>query len=104
MSGQPYAPSLTAEDYYNLPDNGMRFQLIEGELSIAPAPNLYHQTNPLEILPHAAVDVVFHGERMWQPERTPVRGPKRWSSTNRVKGAGFEPTSDIPASVKYALK
>jgi len=44
MSGRPHAPSLTAEDYYNLPDNGMRYWLIEGELYMAPAPNPYHQT------------------------------------------------------------
>jgi len=68
MSGRPHAQSLTAEDYYNLPDNGMRYQLIEGELYMAPAPNLYHQTisgnlefilrsyleqNPLGIVLHA---------------------------------------------------
>ena len=32
MSGRPHALSLTAEDYYNPPDNGMRYWLIEGEL------------------------------------------------------------------------
>jgi Uma2 family endonuclease len=83
MSGRPHAPSLTEEDYYNLPDNGMRYQLIEGELYMAPAPNLYHQTisgnlefifrayleqNPLGILLHAPFDVVFHGESIWQPD------------------------------------
>jgi Uma2 family endonuclease len=83
MSGRPHAPSLTAEDYYNLPDNGMRYWLIEGELYMAPAPNLYHQTisgnlefilrsyleqNPLGIVLHAPVDVVFHGESIWQPD------------------------------------
>jgi Uma2 family endonuclease len=83
MSGRPQAPSLTEEDYYNLPDNGVRCQLIEGELYMAPAPNLYHQTisanlefvfrsyleqNPLGILLHAPVDVVFHRESIWQPD------------------------------------
>jgi len=61
----------------------MRYQLIEGELYMAPAPNLYHQTisgnlefifrayleqNPLGILLHAPFDVVFHGESIWQPD------------------------------------
>ena len=83
MSGRPQAPLLTAEDYYNLPDNGLRYQLIEGELYMAPVPNLYHQTisgnlefmfrsyleqNPLGILLHASVDAVFHAESIWQPD------------------------------------
>ena len=83
MSGRPHAPSLTVKDYYNLPDNGMRYWLIEGELYMATAPNLYHQTifgnlefilrsyleqNPLGIVLHAPVDVVFHGESIWQPD------------------------------------
>ena len=83
MSGRLNAPSLTAEDYYNLPDNGMRNQLIGGELYMAPAPNLFHQTisgnlefilrsyleqNPLGIVVHAPVDVVFHRESIWQPD------------------------------------
>ena len=61
----------------------MRYWLIEGELYMAPAPNLYHQTisgnlefilrsyleqNPLGIVLHAPVDVVFHGESIWQPD------------------------------------
>ena len=83
MSARPEAPPLTAEDYYNLPDNGLRYQLIQGELYMAPAPNLYHQTiagnlefilrsyleqNPLGVILHAPVDVVFHRESIWQPD------------------------------------
>ena len=34
---------LTAEDYRAMPDDGGRYQLIEGELHMAPAPNSYHQ-------------------------------------------------------------
>jgi len=34
---------LTVEDYRSLPDGGPRYQLIEGDLIIAPAPNRYHQ-------------------------------------------------------------
>ena len=37
------APKLTKDDYRKLPDNGPRFQLIEGELYMSPAPNRYHQ-------------------------------------------------------------
>lgn len=34
---------LTAEDYRQLPPGGPQYQLIEGELYMAPAPNRYHQ-------------------------------------------------------------
>ena len=34
---------LTAEDYRLLPEAGPRYQLIEGDLFMAPAPNRYHQ-------------------------------------------------------------
>lgn len=34
---------MTVHDYLLLPDAGPRFQLIDGELHMAPAPNTYHQ-------------------------------------------------------------
>lgn len=34
---------LTVEDYRLLPETGPRYQLIEGDLYMAPAPNRYHQ-------------------------------------------------------------
>src|SRR5688572_12233993 len=37
------SPFLTAADYENLPETGPRYQLIEGCLYMAPAPNRYHQ-------------------------------------------------------------
>ena len=36
------AERLTVEDYRSTPE-GSRYQLVEGELIMAPAPNLYHQ-------------------------------------------------------------
>src|SRR5438067_12573258 len=37
-------PTLcTVEDYLSLPEGGPRYELIEGELLMAPAPNRYHQ-------------------------------------------------------------
>jgi Uma2 family endonuclease len=36
-------PMLTVEDYRNTPETGSRYQLIEGDLYMAPAPNRYHQ-------------------------------------------------------------
>ena len=39
----PNAPQLTVEDYRSLPEAGPRYQLIEGDLYMAPAPNRFHQ-------------------------------------------------------------
>ncbi|MSU21170.1 MAG: Uma2 family endonuclease [Pedosphaera sp.] len=36
-------PPLTVEDYRRLPETGPRYQLIEGDIFMAPAPNRYHQ-------------------------------------------------------------
>jgi Uma2 family endonuclease len=36
-------PLLTVENYKILPETGPRYQLIEGDLYMAPAPNRYHQ-------------------------------------------------------------
>lgn len=37
-------PTLcTVEDYLSMPEGGPRYELIEGELLMAPAPNRYHQ-------------------------------------------------------------
>jgi Uma2 family endonuclease len=37
------APPLTIDDYRLMPETGPRYQLIEGDLFMAPAPNRYHQ-------------------------------------------------------------
>src|SRR5438445_9899908 len=42
MAAVQMAP-LTVEDYRLLPETGPRYQLIEGDLHMAPAPNRYHQ-------------------------------------------------------------
>jgi Uma2 family endonuclease len=34
---------ITAADYQLLPETGPRYQVIEGQLCTAPAPNRYHQ-------------------------------------------------------------
>jgi Uma2 family endonuclease len=39
----PNAPQLTVEDYRSLPEAGPRYQLVEGDLYMAPAPNRFHQ-------------------------------------------------------------
>jgi Uma2 family endonuclease len=41
---------VTADDYRSLPENGDRYQLIEGDLHMAPAPNRFHQEIALNIV------------------------------------------------------
>jgi Uma2 family endonuclease len=43
MVVRPHAPPLAVEEYKNLPKTGPRYQLIEGDLYLAPAPNRFHQ-------------------------------------------------------------
>jgi Uma2 family endonuclease len=76
-------PLLTVEDYRNLPETGPRYQLIEGYLYMAPAPNRYHQEisrnlelilgkylkrNPLGKFYHAPFDVVLGEFDVFQPD------------------------------------
>ena len=35
---------LTYQDYLQFPDDGQRYEIIEGELYVSPAPNIRHQT------------------------------------------------------------
>jgi hypothetical protein len=40
---QTTAPPLTKYDYWELPEACRRYQLINGDLFMAPAPNRFHQ-------------------------------------------------------------
>src|ERR1700758_3205723 len=72
MVARPTAPPLTVEHYKNLPETGPRYQLIDGDLYMAPAPNRFHQEisrnlefllmkylekHPVGVLYHAPFDV-----------------------------------------------
>jgi Uma2 family endonuclease len=76
-------PLLTVENYKILPENGPRYQLIEGDLYMAPAPNRYHQDisrnleyilleyleeNPIGKLYHAPFDVYLDQYNVFQPD------------------------------------
>lgn len=39
----PQIELFTVADYRALPEDGKRYQLIEGEIIMVPAPNTYHQ-------------------------------------------------------------
>jgi Uma2 family endonuclease len=74
---------VTADDYQLLPETGPRYQLIEGELFMAPAPNRFHQDisrnlefvllkylerNPIGKLYHAPFDVYLSEHNVFQPD------------------------------------
>jgi len=44
MPARPEAPPLTVAEYKILPETGPRYQLVEGDLYMAPAPNRHHQS------------------------------------------------------------
>lgn len=77
------ASRLTKEDYRMLPECGPRYQLIEGELYISPAPNRFHQVisrniefillkyleaGPRGELYHAPFDVYLSEHDVFQPD------------------------------------
>ena len=49
MSALQIAP-FTATEYRAMPDDGRRYQIVEGELFMAPAPNTFHQTVQANLL------------------------------------------------------
>lgn len=76
-------PLLTVENYKILPETGPRYQLIEGDLYMAPAPNRFHQDisrnleyilleyleeNPIGTLYHAPFDVYLDDYNVFQPD------------------------------------
>jgi len=79
----PQRRRLTVADYRDLPETGPRYQLIEGDLFIAPAPNRYHQdisrnlefilltylkANPIGVLYDAPFDVYLDETNAFQPD------------------------------------
>lgn len=84
-------PLLTVEHYQLLPENGPRYQLIEGDLYMAPAPNRYHQDisrnleyilldylekHPLGKLYDAPFDVYLDDNNVFQPDIVVVTNPR----------------------------
>jgi len=82
MSSVQMAP-LTVEDYRLLPETGPRYQLIEGDFYMAPAPNRFHQhivinlgvliynylqTHPIGYVFTAPFDVQFDELNVHQPD------------------------------------
>src|SRR6516162_2614808 len=76
-------PPLTVENYKLLPETGPRYQLIQGDLYMAPAPNRFHQEisrnlqfelhsylkrNPIGKLFNAPFDVYLDEFNVFQPD------------------------------------
>lgn len=55
------ATKLTYEDYVRMPDDGQRYELIDGELHVVPAPFLSHQRSVGRLYVHIFLWVRSHG-------------------------------------------
>ena len=101
---------LTVEDYRLLPDGGPRYQLIEGDLFMAPAPNRYHQDislnitlilgkylerHPIGKLYAAPFDVYFDEINVHQPDLVFVSNKNRSILTH----AGAEGAPDLVVEI-----
>jgi Uma2 family endonuclease len=74
---------LTYEDYVLLPNDGKRYEILEGELSVTPTPSTKHQTASVNLLVllsryikerdlgklfHAPIDVILESTSVLQPD------------------------------------
>lgn len=101
---------LTTEDYRTLPDSGPRYQLVEGELYMSPAPNRYHQiisrniefmllkyleANPRGELYDAPFDVYLSPHDVFQPDLVFVAR----ENFSVLTDAGVEGTPDFVVEI-----
>jgi Uma2 family endonuclease len=110
MIVRPDAPPLTVAEYRNLPETGPRYQLIEGDLYMAPAPNRFHQdisrnlemtlanylsTHPIGVLYDAPFDVYLTDIDVFQPDLLIVLNENRPILTD----AGAEGAPDFVVEI-----
>jgi len=113
MIVRPYAPLLTVAEYRNLPETGPRYQLIEGDLYMAPAPNRFHQdisrnlqvvltnylsAHPIGVLYNAPFDVYLTEIDVFQPDLLIVLNENRGILTD----AGAEGAPDFVVEILSA--
>ncbi len=106
MTVRPDAPPLTVAEYRTLPETGPRYQLIEGDLYMAPAPNRFHQdisrnlgvalanylsTHPVGVLYAAPFDVYLTETDVFHPDLLIVLNENRGNLTE----AGVEGAPDL---------
>ena len=110
MPVRPHAPPLTVEHYRMLPETGPRYQLVNGDLYMSPAPNRYHQVisrnlefilmqylegQPLGELYHAPFDVYLSDVDVFQPDIIIVLNQNRGILT----AAGAEGAPDFVVEI-----
>jgi Uma2 family endonuclease len=106
---------LTYEDYLELPDDGKRYELHEGELSVTPAPGLRHQRLLLRLtrilgdhvdaigqgeLMIASFDCIFSNTTIVQPDLMWVDESRRGRLTER--GCDGAPTLAVEIISPYS--
>jgi len=94
---------LTYEDYRLIPDDGRRYELLEGQLHVTPAPSLEHQHVSKRLFTillryfeeggrgavfYAPLDVILAKDDVVQPDLVVVRDPAQLSSRG-IEGAPF---------------
>ncbi|MBW0000086.1 MAG: Uma2 family endonuclease [Verrucomicrobia bacterium] len=110
MPVRPDAPPLTVEHYRMLPETGPRYQLVNGDLYMSPAPNRYHQVisrnlefilmqyleaQPLGELYDAPFDVYLSDVDVFQPDIAIVLNRNRGILT----AAGAEGAPDFVVEI-----
>jgi len=108
--GERVEPHLTYEDYCAMPEDGRRYQLIEGDLDVIPAPSTTHQrvSQNLELILayhirghrlgaifHAPIDVLLAPDTVVQPDVVFVSRERRSVVTER----GIEGPPDLVVEI-----
>ena len=90
---------LTYEDYVQLPNDGKRYEILEGELAVTPAPSTKHQVasanlfkllsrhidnNELGRLLYAPVDLILEPTSVLQPDLLFISKPRQSIITERA--------------------
>jgi Uma2 family endonuclease len=94
---------LTYEDYVLLPNDGKRYEILEGELTVTPAPSTKHQTASVNLLVllsqyikerdlgklfHAPIDLILESTSVLQPDLLFVSKARKNIITERaIEGA-----------------
>jgi Uma2 family endonuclease len=94
---------LTYEDYAALPNDGNRYEILEGELAVTPAPSTKHQTASVNLtvlltqhirekdlgkLFHAPIDLILESAAVLQPDLLFVSKARQHIITDRaIEGA-----------------
>ena len=94
---------LTYEDYVLLPSDGKRYEILEGELTVTPAPSTKHQTASVNLLVllsqyikerdlgklfHAPIDLILESTSVLQPDLLFVSKARQHLITERaIEGA-----------------